>query len=209
MRSLKDLDLSQAQYVYGYILSNGVFKRSLNSMRREHSEEQPCGNFAEHLRRPRSKSWERALPWLVLFAAFEHLIDVKHLPSAVTEAWSNGGEFRENILTDLRWVPLFREAGFSRDGVPADPPAEPLTLYRGCWARDCRGMSWTSSWHRAIKDAGDGHSDLYVVHARPEELLAHLTGNDGDEWVVDPVRMTLELVGPRDGCIGSDHETSG
>lgn len=31
------------------------------------------------------------------------------------------------------WVQLLRRAGFTHDGRRTDPPAEPVTLFRGCW----------------------------------------------------------------------------
>ncbi len=200
MQSLRELELTWMPVLYRDVVQSRVFQRSLASIRRAHSPSHPCRRLDQHLVRPHSELWTRGLPLFVLLVAKEGLLDKEYLPEVLIQAWTSGYDLPEQIVGQGRWIALFREAGFSNDGIPATPPVTPPTLYRGSWHQFCRGLSWTSDWHHAIKYAGDGYSDLYVVHPKPEELLAHITTRGDDEWIVDPIRMTFELVEPNHAC---------
>ncbi|HLM20491.1 MAG TPA: hypothetical protein VK390_03075, partial [Propionibacteriaceae bacterium] len=70
------------------------------------------------------------------------------LAAVIGDVWSSA-EYPEPTLGRRNWVHLFREAGYTADGEPAERPANALTLYRGAPYRLRRRMSWTAELARA------------------------------------------------------------
>ncbi len=196
MSNLYELRLTSLFELNRRSLSNHAFKRALDSVRRAHSPDHPCRQLLEHVSNPESSAWSHRLPLLVLLAAQDRLLDRNQLREEVLTAWCSGAPYPEAILGRDTWIALFREAGFGRDGIPVDPPELPPAMYRGSWRQFCKGLSWTSNRHRAIKYAGDGYSDLYIAHPQPDDILAHITVRGDDEWIVDTTRLRVDYIAP-------------
>lgn len=160
MPNLHEIRLTPLLDLNRQTVSSRAFRQSLDSVRRAHSPSHPCGQLQDHLSHPNSAAWSHRLPLLVLLTAQERLLDALYLPEAVFKAWCSGATYPEAILGRDTWISLFGEAGFGRDGTAIGPPVLPPTMYRGSWRQFCKGLSWTSNWHRAIEHAGDGYSDL-------------------------------------------------
>lgn len=196
MPSLYELRLTSLLDLNRRNISSRAFRQSLESVRRTHSPANRCHHLYNHLINPNSAAWSHRLPLLVLLAAHEELLDSLHLPQAVFQAWCSGAAYPEAILGRDRWIALFREVGFSRDGIPSNPPESPMTVYRGSWHQFCKGLSWTSNWHSAIRYASDGYSDLYVSHPQPTAVLARITTRSDDEWILDTTYLEADMVHP-------------
>jgi len=119
-------------------------------------------------------------------------------PSVVADAWSVA-EHPERGMEACLWVKLFRSAGYTHDGLPAAPPTQPITVYRGCTPDGLKGMSWTSDLAVARTFAhgrlrGRALGRVYALDIAPDKLLAyiHETGRNESEYVID---MTLVLDG--------------
>lgn len=131
-----------------------------------------------------------ARPVAVLLAD-EWLTRHKLLSYALAEAWSAGHQ-PEGVLSALGWARLLEQAPYSVDGEPAEPPGEPLTLYRGCDPDDTVGMSWTSDPAVANKFAsGDlpynNPGNVYRFdRVPPGALRAHLTDRGESEYTLCP-----------------------
>ncbi|WP_131813448.1 hypothetical protein [Mycobacterium kubicae] len=131
-------------------------------------------------------------PALLLDLHYGRTLDLKAYPGVVAEAWSSA-EYPERALIPRNiWVHLFRTAGYTHDGKPAIPPAETLTLYRGCTSPGRRRMAWTSDFEVARRFAhhqirGRAHGHVYAIDAPPDTLLAfiHETGREENEYVID------------------------
>ncbi len=118
-------------------------------------------------------------------------LDLVAHPGVVARAWSLP-EYPERCMEPVIWVELFRTAGYTHDGLPATPPTEPITVYRGCTPDGRAGMAWTSDLAMARRFAHDqlrrrpvGH--VYAFDAPPIALLAyiHETGRQESEYVID------------------------
>ncbi len=96
-----------------------------------------------------------------------------------------------NRLPREAWLERFRAEGFTVEGEPADRPAEPLTLYRGCMYGRRFEMSWTTEQTVAMRWASaEGQRNpvgrLYVIDAcPPEALLATWQGRHEVEVMID------------------------
>lgn len=136
---------------------------------------------------------------------------VPDLAYRVIAAWSVAS-YPHSVLTCEQWRILFRAGGFAYGGVRYDPPAKPLTLYRGAAApsraarREYRrvsrgevtdpalGWSWTESFEIAARYARNRHEGgvVYQIYAPPAALLAR--GFDDEsvdpEWVVDTAQLS-------------------
>ena len=83
-------------------------------------------------------------------------------------------------------------APYAVDGTPTDPPAAPLTLYRGCRPGFQQGMSWTSSPETAQRFASGklNYTTAGKVYrldnVHPEALRAHLTDRGEAEYILCP-----------------------
>jgi hypothetical protein len=132
-------------------------------------------------------------PALLFDLYYSGSLDLAAHPGVVADIWSSA-EHPERGFEPVRiWVELFRTAGYTHDGQPATPPANPITVYRGCTPEGQRGMSWTSDLAMAQRFARDGIrgravGHVYAFDAPPEAVLAfiHQTGREESEYVVDP-----------------------
>jgi hypothetical protein len=65
------------------------------------------------------------------------------ITALTADVWS-GAEYPQNYLRQIEWLELFSAAGFTVDGRPAERPADPVKLWRGCVPSRRRRMSWTA-----------------------------------------------------------------
>lgn len=112
------------------------------------------------------------------------------------EVWSEC-EFPNEALPMRDWRQIFDLAGFCVDGVPAERPTEPLTLYRGATESRRRLWSWTDDLKVAQKFTQNptrGPGSVWRAVVRPNRLLARQTGRSESEWVVDTRGLKIEAV---------------
>lgn len=120
-------------------------------------------------------------------------LDLATHPGVVADAWSSAEHPERCFEPDgWIWVEFFRTAGYTHDGQPATPPADPIAVYRGCTPEGRTGMSWTSDLAMARRFAHDGMrrravGHVYAFDAPPEALLAYIqeTGREESEYVID------------------------
>ncbi|WP_331727191.1 hypothetical protein OG871_39680 (plasmid) [Kitasatospora sp. NBC_00374] len=95
---------------------------------------------------------------------------------------------------------MFRAAGYTADGVPAQLPSAPVELWRGSVPERRRDWSWTASLAvaqgyaagtAAVRPAGK----LYRTVAPPSALLAYNSGREEDEYVVDTRGLRISEAG--------------
>ncbi|MFE3522225.1 hypothetical protein ACFXOD_11625 [Streptomyces sp. NPDC059161] len=103
--------------------------------------------------------------------------------------WSNA-EFPDRHLDRDTWRWLFKAAGFTVDGTPAERPAVPVRLWRGSVPE--RRTDWSWSTERAVAERyAFGNLNyrppgrLYTVLAPPAALLCANTGRGEAEYVID------------------------
>jgi hypothetical protein len=121
-------------------------------------------------------------------------IDPKAYPRAVPFTWGIA-EYPGLSLSKTQWLGLWENAGFTRDGVPAERPTEPVRLWRAAHPTYKRGFAWTDDikvakrfldmrWHR---------SRLYECVVPPDRLLAyiHNEGRGESEWIADVKALRL------------------
>ncbi len=137
-------------------------------------------------------------PAMLVDLRAEGLIPADVLPVAVSEAWERA-EFPEAALDPDEWTELFRECGYVVNGERSDPPAGPLTLYRGATEERRGGMAWTDDvgtarWfaERFGRFAGVGEfvqCRVWVATFQPVDLLARIhapgDGRGEHEYVID------------------------
>lgn len=120
-------------------------------------------------------------------------LNISRYPAVVTGTWSMY-DWPTRVLDEDTWVEMFDEAGYTHDGEPAEPPAKPVTVYRGC-STDARfGMSWTTDVELARRFASGTMyaypipGQVYVFTAPPVSLLAfiHESGRRESEYVIEP-----------------------
>ncbi len=93
--------------------------------------------------------------------------------------------------TDDEWRDLIRAEGFTRDGVPAERPKKPLTLYRGAAVGRHRSLSWTTDRAVAMRWAtSEGQKShvwrLWAIdECPPDAMLAMWNGRHEAEVIVD------------------------
>ena len=153
-------------------------------------------------------------PWLILAVADQ--LRPKVLRHAVAYAWC----WSDDSLALRRedWITLWRRAGYSVDGRTAEPPSEPVALWRGSMPPWHNGMSWTTNrataeayvtrWDAdAVYASGrrvgmirtaavfgvDMTPKLYAVQAPPTALLGQINWRGEDEYVVDTTGLTIRL----------------
>lgn len=113
-------------------------------------------------------------------------------PVELVMAWQR---FKPDIgLTDDQWVAVLRAKGYRSDGRPAEPPAAPVTLYRG--APDRFGMSWSGDRETAQGFATLQHTALWQAIVAPAYLLAYMSAQA--EYIVDPAGLSESNVWPAD-----------
>jgi hypothetical protein len=140
------------------------------------------------------------LPWLYHTA---HEFDVlKHEDRAegLTWAWTDA-EWPEMYMDTDLWLDYFREVGFVEDHHLGTPPTSPLVLWRGATEVRMDGMAWTerpevANWFakrwRGIEQ--EEPVKVYRLEVYPEDVLAHFTGRNEAEWLVDPYTIMWENV---------------
>jgi hypothetical protein len=138
-------------------------------------------------------------PALLFDAWFGQVIEAETLAAHVGKVWSMA-EYPDAALDRKAWRTLFAAAGFTADGHLAEPPAGPIELWRG--SVPARRADWSWSASRAVAEGyatGTGArrpttGRLYRVVAPPSALLAHNTGRDEDEYVLDTDALTITEV---------------
>ncbi|ONI48515.1 hypothetical protein [Streptomyces sp. IB2014 011-1] len=126
---------------------------------------------------------------VLLSNAFDGLlIDGDALAAHIGPVWS-GAEYPDAALGHDRWRELFELAGFTRDGVPAPRPAEPVELWRGAVPARRADWSWTTDQDMAGRYASGYFNRrpgrLYRLVAPPGALLCAYNGRGESEYVVD------------------------
>ena len=118
------------------------------------------------------------------------------LTAHVGPVWS-AAEYPDAALGHARWRTLFRTAGFTRDGMPAELPDRPLELWRGSVPGRARDWSWSTDRAVAERYAGGGFrrpvGRLYRVVAPLAALLAACDGRDEAEFVLDTGVSGVEI----------------
>lgn len=119
---------------------------------------------------------------------------------ALLAAWWLDAEGPSNLGV-VRWVRLFKAAGFVADRAGTEPPIDPLTVYRGIQGYGRRrGLSWTLDRDRAAWFARRfphfGASVVLVARPRPRHVLGIFHGREEAEVVVNPrgLRNLREIV---------------
>ena len=128
----------------------------------------------------------------------EGLLTREAAAATVGGAWS-ASNFPDRCLGRQSWRALFALAGYTRNGVPAERPTEPLTLYRGAVPEHRADWSWTdrvdvargyAEGARTCREAGK----LWQAVVEPWRLLARNDGPDNRdeaEYVVDTDGLTI------------------
>lgn len=105
----------------------------------------------------------------------------------------NAAEYPDRAIPHQTWRELFTIAGYTRNGQPAERPAEPLQLYRGSVLERRGDWSWTD---RLDVATGYAHGTrarrplgkVWTADVEPWRLLARNEGKDNrheSEYVVD------------------------
>lgn len=127
-------------------------------------------------------------PYLLWDAWDGGVADGATVAAHIGQVWSRA-EFPDAALGHDRWRQLFEAAGFSRDGVPADRPAEPLELWRGAVPERRTDWSWSTDRETAGRYAagtfGRPPGRLYRLVAPPGALLCAYDGRQEYEYVVN------------------------
>lgn len=114
---------------------------------------------------------------------------------SVSRVWSLA-EYPGHALYRQDWRRLWRKAGFTMDGVPAERPTGPVRVWRAATPRHKGSFAWTDDRERALwflRHRREG-GRLYTALVPPERLLAriHESGRRESEWIVDTRGVTIE-----------------
>lgn len=127
-------------------------------------------------------------------------IDISANPSVVALVWS-GPEYPERCLEPAIWIRFFKLAGYTYNGQPAEPPTEPVGIYRGATYEGRFGMSWTTDIETARKFAFEGmrgrpRGAVCAATVEPAGLLAYIDEKrPGEaEFVVNPAYLSDDNV---------------
>ncbi|WP_377322756.1 hypothetical protein ACFJIY_25015 [Pimelobacter simplex] len=110
--------------------------------------------------------------------------------AVVPAAWSDA-EFPMIQLEPDEWRDLFEHIGYTVDGVAAERPSGPLTLWRGAAPGYEKGFAWTEDREKAQWFANRPHHKggglLLTADVRPAWLFARITNQrpGESEYVVD------------------------
>lgn len=124
-----------------------------------------------------------------IFGEVAHTLFGDRFIEALLQSWT-GPDAPEACLPQEEWIESFRQAGFTRDGKPADRPTDPVVLVRGGVYPD--RMSWTTTPSVALSFAERSGGRLWATEAPPEAILAiinHVREGE-DEYVLDPRLVT-------------------
>jgi hypothetical protein len=132
-------------------------------------------------------------------AMLEYLLVMNRLTPQTAQlagdVWSMA-EYPDEGMARTSWRRIFKMAGFCKDGVPADRPTQSLVLFRGATEDRAKCWSWTDDRAVAEKYAS-GHfrrepGRVWRALVEPRRLLAHNTGRNEAEWVVDTRGLKVE-----------------
>jgi hypothetical protein len=158
------------------------------------------------------RAGRNAAPGLLWDAAASGDLPRGEVAAVVATAWCMA-EWPERALSPrAAWLALFQAAGFTIDGKPAERPAGPLTLYRGCTRGRVRGLAWTTDREMAgwfARRYGDFAGDpsypefrpafVYTTVA-PSAALLCIPGTAGrfseHEVVINPAGLKIQRVAP-------------
>lgn len=129
----------------------------------------------------------------------EQRIGVEDLRLLLPAAWDDAVPGSE-----LRWWPLFRDAGYSGEPPPDD---DPVTGYRGGQPGDPVAMVWALEhdkaarsalrWPRAAATSESGASilagEIVTAEIPRAKIVAHLTGPNGADVIAHP--RSVRVVG--------------
>lgn len=129
-------------------------------------------------------------PELLADAYSDGKVTAETVTALIGGIWS-GAEYPNRDLDRDTWRWLFKVAGFTIDGIPAERPTGPIALWRGSVPE--RRIDWSWSTDRAI---AEGYANgtaarrprtgrLYAMTAPPEALLCANNGRGEAEYVVD------------------------
>lgn len=124
------------------------------------------------------------------------ILTVDQLAAKIGEVWSMA-EYPDRALGHDRWFELFDVAGYTENGNRAEPPAEPLTLYRGSVDNRRGDWSWTDDRTVAYRYADGQHyqrprGTVWRATVTPDRLLARNTERDESEYVVNTAGLAIE-----------------
>lgn len=128
-------------------------------------------------------------PDLLADAYSDGKVTAETVTALIGGIWS-GAEYPDRHLDRDTWRWLFKVAGFTIDGTPAERPTEPIVLWRGSVPE--RRTDWSWSTDRSVSEGyADGTAArrptgrLYTVTAPPAALLCANNGRGEAEYVVD------------------------
>lgn len=108
-------------------------------------------------------------------------------------------------LNKTDWMRLWRKAGYTDDGRPAERPQGTLRLWRAAHPRYKRGFAWTSErkvaeWFLQSRYDPKGVHRLYEAVVPCERLLAriHEEGRGEHEYIVDMRAIPITVVGSKE-----------
>ena len=166
---------------------------------------------AEDLRIALGRVGRNAGPALLAKLSDANLLELTVLAMFVGDVW-NAAEYPDGCLDAWEWDSLFRIAGYTVDGEPAEQPVGTLTLYRGSAPATKANWSWTDNLATAVGFAmGTGarrrrDGTVWQAAVEPWRLYARNHGPDGrsgHEYVVDTEGLDiLEYVPSRDQVLG-------
>lgn len=152
----------------------------------------------KQLDQARSRIGRNHGPELLWCLHLERLLDPDVAAAHVGEVWCMA-EYPDVYLDHDAWRLLFEMAGYTRDGVRVDRPAEPLTLYRGSVRQRRADWSWTDRLEVAERFAAGGIGGrpagvVWRAVVEPWRLFARIDDEDGrneSEYVVDTQGLVI------------------
>jgi hypothetical protein len=102
------------------------------------------------------------------------------MQGVVANAWAQA-ERPTSILQPHLWVSLFHRNGFTHEGASADPPSQPVEVFRGAPHEGRLGMSWTREVDIATRFATEGISGrppgtVYAARTSTSRVSARRSG---------------------------------
>ncbi|MFD9517683.1 hypothetical protein [Streptomyces sp. NPDC059979] len=139
-------------------------------------------------------------PALLFDAWISRKITPQTIAAHIGPIWSSA-EYPDQAVDRPSWRAMFRRAGFTVDGTPADRPEERVRLWRGSVPARRRDWSWTTE--RSIAEgyaAGTGarrpQGLVYTVLAPPTALLCANTERQEAEYVIDTRGLRIHEAPP-------------
>lgn len=124
---------------------------------------------------------------------------VEELRAILPGAWS-----ASTITSEMRWWPLFRDAGYSGSPLPLE---DPITAFRGGQPGDPMGMAWSIDreaavreacrWPRAASSVVDGvmmlGGEIVIAQLPRGKVAAHVERAGVDELIAHP--RSVRIIG--------------